>query len=128
MPRWKTTEQILNVSKDGEFFDENWMNYDSLYQYIPPNPIWKENREIKFEDVSIWEVICEWSGLSGVYASWCPYAHYFIVLENWKIIHEFRGKKGEKMLQKYLKEKKISFSLNKIWIDNNDLTSYIGKE
>lgn len=38
MPRWKTSEQILNLPKDGEFFDENWMNYNSIFQYIPPSP------------------------------------------------------------------------------------------
>ena len=124
MPRWKTTENILIPNKDGEYFDENWMNYDSIYQYIPLNPPWEENRLIKFEDVDLWEVIVEWSGLSGVYAAWSPYAHYFIVTDNWKIVGEYWGIDGEKKLQNYLIENNISFSLNKIWVDDEEFISY----
>lgn len=125
MPRWKTTEQILNLSKDGEIFDENWMNYNSVYQYLPPNPKWKENRKIKFEDVDVWEVIFEFTGLSGVYAAWCPYSHYFIVTNRWNIIKEFWGIQGEKDLQKYLASFGIVLSTNKIWIEEDEIDQYI---
>ena len=124
MPRWKTTENILIPNKDGEYFDENWMNYDSIYQYIPLKTPWEENRLIKFEDVDLWEVIVEWSGLSGVYAAWSPYAHYFIVTDNWKIVGEYWGIDGEKKLQNYLIENNIRFSLNKIWVDDEEFISY----
>jgi hypothetical protein len=30
MPRWKAKEQILNLSKDEEYFNKNWMNYDNF--------------------------------------------------------------------------------------------------
>jgi hypothetical protein len=125
MPRWKTTENILTPSKDGEFFDENWMNFNSIYQYLPPNPMWTENKLIKFEDVDIWEVLFEWTGLSGIYAAWCPYAHYFVRTENWKIVEEYWGIKGEENLQKYLINKGIPFSLKKIWVEESEYNSYI---
>ena len=124
MPRFKSTEQILKPSKDGEIFDENWMNYDSIHQYIPPNPLWQENRPIKFEDVDIWEVVAEWTGLSGVYAAWCPYAHYFVVTDHWRIIKEFWGLDGEKKLQEYLSQNNIPFSLSKIWIEDEGFVTY----
>jgi hypothetical protein len=125
MPRWKTTDQILNPSRDGEVFDENWMNYNSIYQYLPPKPEWKENRAIRFEDVDIWEVVAEWTGLSGVYAAWCPYSHYFIVTDHWKIIKEFWGIQGEKDLQKYLTKINVPFSTNKIWVEEDVVQHYI---
>jgi len=125
MARWKTTENILRLDKDGEYFDENWMNYDSINQYLPPNPVWKEKKQISFEDVDLWEVISEWTGLSGIYAAWCPYAPYFIVTNKWKIVKEFWGASGEKQLQKYMVENKIPFSLNKIWIDEENKELYI---
>jgi len=124
MPRWKTTENILVPQKDGEYFIEDWMNYDSLSQYLPPSPIWLENRPIKFEDVDLWEVIVEWTGLSGVYAAWAPYAHYFIVTDEWKIIDEFWGIQGELKLQQYLKSINIPFSLSKIWVDEENVQLY----
>ncbi len=124
MPRWKTTENILVPQKDGEYFIEDWMNYESLSQYLPPSPIWLENRSIKFEDVDLWEVIVEWTGLSGVYAAWAPYAHYFIVTNEWKIVAEFWGIQGELKLQQYLKSINIPFSLSKIWVDEENFQSY----
>jgi hypothetical protein len=124
MPRWKSTEQILSLSKDGEVFDENWMNYDSIYQYMPPSPRWEEDRLIKFEDVDIWEVIYEASGPLGVYAAWCPYAHYFIVMHHWRIVDEFRGLDGERQLYKLLTDMGINLSLNKVWVDDKDIKPY----
>jgi hypothetical protein len=125
MPRWKSTEQILSLSKDGEVFDENWMNYDSIYQYMPINPEWKEHRPIRFEDVDIWEVIVELSGPIGVYAAWCPYSHYFVVTNRWTIVKEFWGIQGEKDLKKYLTEINVPFSTNKIWVDEDVVQHYI---
>jgi hypothetical protein len=125
MPRWKSTEQILNLQKDGEVFDENWMNYDSIYQYLPPHPEWKEKRLIKFEDVDIWEVLFEWSGLSGVYAAWCPYSHYFIITDHWTIVKEFWGIQGEKDLQKYLTEMNVPFSTNEVWVEEDNISHYV---
>lgn len=121
MPRWKTTEQIINLSKDGEFFDENWMNYDSIYQYIPSNPQWNENRPIKFEDVDLWEVIAEISGPIGIYAAWSPYAHYFVVMKDWTIIGEFWGIEGEKRVQKFMRDNGIHYFLNNVWIDDDNV-------
>lgn len=125
MPRWKTTENILIPNKDGEHFEEDWMNYNSIYQYLPPHPLWVENRLIRLEDVDLWEVIVEWSGLSGVYAAWCPYAQYFIVTDRWTVVAEFWGAEGEKKLQEYLSYKNIPFSVNKIWVENEDFENYI---
>jgi len=112
MPRWKATEQILNLSKDGEFFDENWMNYDKLWQYAPKPIPWDENRSIRFEDVDLWEVITEESnnqGFFGVYAAYQPYAEYYIVTHKWSIVQEFEGWMANERLEKFLIEKKINY-------------------
>ena len=125
MPRWKNTEQLIKLSNDGEIFDENWMNYNSIYQYMPKQEKWKENRRIKFEDVYIWEVIAEVSGPVGVYAAWQPYAPYFIVMKQWSIDQEFWGIEGEKKLQQYMIDNNINFSLNKIWVESEDMWLYL---
>jgi hypothetical protein len=117
MPRWKSTNNILSQIHDGELFDENWMNYNSIYQYMPPNPVWGSERPIKFEDVDIWEVIYESSGPLGVYAAWCPYAHYFVVMNGWSITHEFWGIEGELKLNKLLKSMGIFLQNNLLWVD-----------
>lgn len=124
MPRWKTTEQLLHLSKDGEFFDENWMNYNSIYQYMPKQIKWKEDHLIKFEDVDIWEVIVEVSGPIGIYAAWQPYAPYFVIMKNWSIEQEFWGIEGEKQLYQYMIDNGINMPLNQIWVDEEDMPLY----
>jgi hypothetical protein len=102
MPRWKTTEQIINLSKDGEVFDENWMNYDKVFQYMPKPTLWTENRVPRFEEIDIWEVISETSGPVGVYAAWQPYAEVYVVTKGWRIVEEFSGWNANDRLEKYL--------------------------
>ena len=109
MPRWKTTEQIINLSKDGEFFDENWMNYDRIWQYAPQPIIWNGNRPIKFEDVDIWEVIVEMSGPIGVYAAYIPYEEYYVVTNKWRVIKEFEGWMANERLEKFLIDNNIQY-------------------
>lgn len=111
MPRWKVTEQILNLSKDGEFFDENWMNYDSIWQYAPEPIPWNGNRPIRFEDVDLWEVITEMSGPIGVYGAYTPYAEYYIVTQNWRVVTEFEGWMANERLEKYLIANNIPYPI-----------------
>jgi hypothetical protein len=109
MPRWKVTEQILNLSKDGEFFDENWMNYDRIWQYAPEPVPWDGNRPIRFEDVDLWEVITEMSGPIGIYASYLPYAEYYVVTKNWAVWQEFEGWMANERLEQFLIENNIPY-------------------
>lgn len=109
MPRWKATEQILDVRRDGEVFNPNWADYESIFQYMPEPTLWLEKRAPRIEEVDIWEVISEWSGLSGVYAAWCPYAELYIVTDKWKIVAEFSGWNANKRLENYLIKHKISY-------------------
>lgn len=107
MYRWKTTANLVGVTADGEVFDENWM--DSSVLAMPPHPEWGEQRPPRFEEIDIWEVICEWSGLSGVYAAWCPYAEYYIVMDQWQITEEFAGPNANARLEQYLVANNIPY-------------------
>lgn len=111
MPRWKTTANLLNVKNDGEVWQERWMEGNSLV--IPPHPVWTAHREISFNDVYIWEVICETSGLSGVYAAWCPYAEYYIVTQNWSLMAEFSGPNANNNLELYLQANGVDYPKSK---------------
>jgi len=102
MPRWKATEHIINLHKDGEVFDENWMNYDSIFQYMPKPTSWTEQRPPRVDEVDIWEVITEMSGPVGVYAAWQPHAELYIVTHRWKIVEEFSGWNANKRLENFL--------------------------
>jgi len=112
MPRWKTTENILNLHKDGEFFDENWMNYDRIWQYAPEPVPWDGNRPMRFEDVDLWEVIAEQSsgwGFVGVYAAYLPYDEYYVVTRAWSIWQEFEGWMANERLEQFLIQNNIHY-------------------
>jgi len=107
--RWKTTEQITHLSKDGEVFDENWANYDSIFQYMPEATPWTANRPPRVDEVDVWEVITEMSGPVGVYAAWQPHAELYVVTSGWKIVAEFSGWNANGRLEKFLVDNKISY-------------------
>ena len=105
MPRWKTTEQIINLHKDGEVFDENWMNYKSIFQYRPEPVPWTETRPPRVDEIDIWEVISELSnggGYVGVYGAWQPHAELYVVTYKWRIVQEFSGWNANKRLEEFL--------------------------
>jgi hypothetical protein len=109
MPRWKATEQIINLHRDGEVFDPDWMNYDSIFQYMPEPTPWTEARPPRVDEVDIWEVITEMSGPVGVYAAWQPHAELYVVTRGWRIVAEFSGWEANRRLEKYLQANNIPY-------------------
>ena len=80
--RFVTKEHILKAH--GEFYDPNWMDSDTLV--LPPKQEWDYSRELRIEDVNLWEIIAEpWD--IGFYAAWDPYAQFYLIRiepEHWK--------------------------------------------
>lgn len=109
MFRWKATEQIINLHKDGEVFDENWMNYDRIFQYMPEPTPWTEQRPPRVDEVDIWEVITEVGSSVGVYAAWQPHAELYIVTREWRIVQEFSGWMANARLENYLQTNGIPY-------------------
>ena len=72
--RFATTQHILQGS--GEFYDVNWMDSDKLV--LPPKKEWDYSRELRIEDVDLWEIIAEpWD--IGFYAAWDPHAQFYLI-------------------------------------------------
>jgi hypothetical protein len=90
MPLFKTSQ---NIFKDhGVLYDANV--YDKPFLTLPPSPPWSYDRDMQIEDVDIWEVIVEQGGGHGVYASWCPYAEFYMIRYN-HIIETFYQQKSD---------------------------------
>jgi hypothetical protein len=112
MPRWKTTQDILT---GGEFFDDNWMNFDRIWQYAPKPKFETQKTITSPEKIDLWEVIVETSGhvensgFFGVYAAYQPYCEYYVVTFNKKIIKEFFGVNANRDLEIYLKKLGIPY-------------------
>jgi hypothetical protein len=122
VPFFKTTN---NIFKDfGEYFDPNWMNYDTVQ-----TPEWKEwdyKRELTIEDVNLWEVIFEdrWS----LYASFDPYAEFYILVPHYSLpnssLEIFYGKGATKALYKRLGELGLRAPKNTVWIPADKMWLY----
>lgn len=105
MPRFKTTSNILK--DNNEYFDDNWMDSNKLE--LPPNPRWDNKKELQVEDIDIWEVISEQGGPNGVYAAWCPYAEFYMIVNNGKIDSTYYGEGSDKHAAKRADELNIPY-------------------
>ena len=103
MPLFRTSKDIFTDCTD--YFDENLNNQKNS---LPPNPKWDYKRELQIEDIDIWEVIAE-KGSSGIYASWMPYAEFYMVVINRKIDSTYYGKGSDIHAAKRLDELKIPY-------------------
>lgn len=125
MPFFKTTENIFN--DHGEYFDENWMDSDKLV--LPSTKKWDYKREIKIEDVDLWELIYE-LGQVNVYAAWSPFAEFYLIkFADWFVkpgytIETYYGPGASDAVYERMKDFGILLSKHKIWIDEQDMYIY----
>lgn len=133
MPTFRTTEQIKQGW--GEFFDENWMDSPTLV--LPPKQSWAYHREMRIEDVNVWEVVAEpWA--VGIYAAWDPYAEFYLVRlekfyagDGWYIhgprnfdFETYYGAGANEAIKKRMKELNIPFQTTDVWVEPEDMWLY----
>jgi hypothetical protein len=122
VPIFRTTYNILKDPSQGDIFDENWMNFDTIQ--TPPKRNWDYAREMQIEDVDVWEVISEGGKGIGIYASWSPYAEFYMVTNGLDRIETFYGVGAQKRLKRYLDSLGIRYPQNTIWVDPEDMYLY----
>jgi len=126
MPIFRTTKNILVSPWEDDLFDPNWMDSDKLV--LPPKKDWDYARELKIEDVDIWEEIYRASGNLGLYAAWSPYAEFYLItLPFWyegELIETFYGKNANKRAYKRALELGMHLHLNKVWVEPEDMWLY----
>ena len=124
--QFRTTEQIFKPSTD--FFDPNWMDSDKII--LPPKTEWDYKREMKIEDVNIWEIIYEQGGGIAMYASWDPYAEFYMIragLEKEALgwgVETYYGKGAQKMIRQRAKELGIQITEQQLWVEPDDMWIY----
>jgi hypothetical protein len=126
MPRFKSTQ---NIFKDfNEVFDPNWM--DSSKLILPPKKEWDYSRELKIEDIDIWEVVLEHGGSFGLYAAWEPFAEFYMLRPGWNLelqghgVETYYGSGAQKKVLKRLKEFGIDLPTFETWVEPEDMWLY----
>lgn len=138
MPFFKSTYNILKKVDEDEVFESKWMESNTLQ--LPPKIKWDYSRELKIEDIDIWEVLYEASEGIGLYAAWLPYAEFYLIttafnLSNgpriinntayWdKHFETYYGQGSQEQVIKRCQQLGIPFSLNKMWVENEDMWLY----
>jgi hypothetical protein len=121
MPFFKTTYNIFTKPWEDEAFDNNWMDSDKLI--LPPKRDWDYARDLKVEDVSLWEVLYQASGGIGVYAAWDPYAEFYMITtgfttsSNDPSVILYYGKNAYIKVQEKMKQLQIPFTKNDHWVE-----------
>jgi hypothetical protein len=135
MLQFKTTYNILKKPDEDEAFNQKWFSTDKLS--LPPKINWDYKRELKIEDVDLWEVLYEESNGVGVYAAWMPYAEFYIITTGFdfntpptvingfwyydRIIETYYGSNSNKQVHARCMELRLPVFLNKLWVDDEEM-------
>lgn len=121
MPQFKSTVDILKTPCHDEVFSENWMDRNDVF--IPPNKPWDYKRELKIEDIDIWEVLYQAGGGIGIFASWDPYAEFYMVTTP-NDIETYYGADASKKVFNRAKSLGINLPIFKNWVEDTDTWLY----
>lgn len=129
MPFFKTTKNIFIDPWNDDFFSENWSNLEKAF--IPETRKWDYSRELNIEDVSLWEVIYQEGGGKGFYASYDPYAEFYLLTPGWFLslkdrvdIKTYYGPGSMKKAYKKALEWGMPIQTNKVWVENEEMFLY----
>ena len=104
-------------------FDPNWMDSDKVV--MPPRVEWDYKRELKIEDVDIWEEIYCASGRLALYAAWMPYAEFYLITHSFGAgVETFYGPGSMKKAYDRAIELGMRLKPSKAWVDDKDLWLY----
>lgn len=126
MPFFKTTQNIFKTPWEDELFDPNWMNYAEIV--LPQQKKWDYKKDLKIEDVQVWEQIYFASGGTGLYAAWDPYAEFYLITKNLHTNNKndiytevFYGKNASNRAYKKAIELGMPIQVNKLWVENDEM-------
>jgi hypothetical protein len=124
MPTFKSTRDIIKTPWDDEVWENKWT--DSNIPYLPPTKTWDYKRELKIEDVDIWEQIYYGGGGLGLYAAWCPFAEFYLITHHLVLYRQdpwetFYGPGAEAKAYYRAKELGMPITLRNQWIEEPDL-------
>jgi hypothetical protein len=135
MARFKSTNNLFGIE---EYFEPKWMESNSII--LPPGGPddpkykWDYSRELKIEDVDVWEILYEASNGIGVFAAWLPYAEFYLIRKGWEEEAKgfgwetYYGAGAQQKIQRRLIELNIPYSLSNVWVDDDEMWLYSNPE
>jgi hypothetical protein len=128
MPVYKSNKDIFKTHSE-EVFENRWFDNDVLY--VPKTKKWDYKRELKIEDIEVWEVIFEDSWGLGIYAAYEPYAEFYLIRylshDGPHAADTFYGSGAQDKIIKFMIEHGIPFQVNDVWVENDEMWLYDSK-
>lgn len=106
----------------GEYFDESWIKNERFI--FPVRTQWDYSRELKIEDVDLWEIIYDQSSSILILAAYEPYAEFYLIKNKYNYIESFYGPGSQNKMIKRAKEVGIDLAVKKIWVHPEDMWLY----
>jgi hypothetical protein len=129
----KTTYNIFNEVYNDELQNTKFQNAGGLGSNIIP-PEWDYSREMKIEDVDLWEVLAYEGGGAGVFASFWPFAEFYMItlghrhdghlFAKDKKFELFYGPNASKRVYKRARQLGILMWVKKTWVDDDEMWLY----
>jgi len=117
MTIFKTTSEILDTPWEFQYPDPVIPNI------VPDKIEWHGIRDMKLEDVEIWEQIYYQGGNIGIYAAWKPYGELYMITYNLymdtKVGYELvYGPEAASQIKDIAKQLGVDLEVQKIWVDD----------
>lgn len=126
MPVYKSNKDIFKTGAE-EVWDKKWFQDENVF-HVLKNKKWDYKRELKIDDIEIWEVIFEDSWGLGIYAAYEPYAEFYMIRhitpEGSQALDTFYGAGSQDKIIKFMLEHNIPFQMNNVWVDNEEMWLY----
>lgn len=127
MAFFKSTKNIFLTPWEDEVFNENISNYDT--PIFPEKTKWDYKREMKIEDVDIWEQLYYQGGGLALYAAWSPYAEFYMITHHQFMykpnsIETYYGAGASEDAAKRAIELGMPIQFNKVWVEPEDMWLY----
>jgi hypothetical protein len=127
MALFRSTKDIYKTYGE-EVYNPNYMDSDTII--TPKKGKWDYKRELKIEDVEIWEVLHEDTSGFGIYAAYEPYAEFYMIRNvidhriGTSVYDTYYGAGAQDKILKFMLKNNIHVTLNKIWIESDEVWLY----
>jgi hypothetical protein len=126
MPVFRSNKDIF-VTGGEEVAERHWFDYEDV-MYTPKITKWDYKRDLKIDDIDIWEAIYEDSWGLGIYAAHQPYAEFYMIkhvdYQRNIVLDTYYGAGAQDRIIKFMVENNIPVSMNQVWVEDSELWLY----
>ena len=126
MPLFRSNKDIFQTAGE-EVAERHWFDYEDV-MYTPKINKWDYKRELKVDDIDIWEAMYEDSWGLGIYAAYRPYAEFYMIkhvdYQGNTVLDTYYGAGAQDRIIKFMVENNIPVEMNQVWVEDSEMWLY----